>query len=412
MTEKFLTDEYESGLSSEIKEALDLCSKVADLNKFKIYLIGGIVRDLILKNQIFDVDIIVEGNAIDFARLLEKNYACSILQIQKDLKTAKVEFENQIVIDFASTRCESYPKAGFLPILTAHSCSLEEDVKRRDFTINAMAIALNSEKKFMLVDYLDGFSDIKQKKLRILHNDSFVEDPSRIVRGLKFAIRFGFDLEENTKRLQYGYLNSPINESMPLERVKGELKQLFSLNSYIAFDSFISQKIYRLFLQEKPCSLEGSYLSEVIKEFSINYHDIWLFYLGIVLIGQDKKLLDRLNLSGREQRAILDASELVKKPLKEFSNNFEIYEFFHKKSDLAAILYYAVTKDDYVKFYLKQLKGIKLLISGEDLIQLGLTPSKSFSEIFKQVLAKKINVGLDSKQDELDYVKLILESFD
>lgn len=412
MMEKSLTSEYEAGLSFQIKEVLDLCSKSADLNKFKIYLIGGVVRDLILENQIFDVDIIVEGDALDFVKVLEKDHSCKILQVQKDLKTAKVEFDNGVVIDFASTRCESYPKAGFLPILNEHSCSLEEDIIRRDFTINAMAMALNSENKYKLMDYLNGFLDIKEKKLRVLHKNSFIEDPSRIIRGLKFAIRFGFELEENTKDLQDSYLNSPINKSMPLERVRSEIQQLFSLNTKDAFDYFISQKIYKLLFEELKYSINGSQVAKAIDEFSVDKENIWLIYLGAILISQDKEILVRLNLSGKEQKIVLDAGKLMQSAGKKFSNNYEIYEFFHKESDLAVIIYYALTQNEFAKFYIKQLKDIKLLISGEDLINIGLTPSSKFSEILKQVLAKKINTGLNSKQDEMDYVRLILKRLD
>ena len=146
------------------------------------------------------------------------------------------------IIDFASTRSESYPKKGHLPVVEKIGCSLKEDVLRRDFTINALAKSVTTGE---IVDYTGGLEDLKNKKLRVLHDGSFIDDPTRIIRGLKFSIRFGFDLEEHTKQLQDEYLAN-INYDMSYKRVKKELMETFNLNSQLAFNKFINEKIYKL----------------------------------------------------------------------------------------------------------------------------------------------------------------------
>ena len=146
------------------------------------------------------------------------------------------------IIDFASTRSESYPKKGHLPVVEKIGCSLKEDVLRRDFTINALAKSVTTGE---IVDYTGGLEDLKNKKLRVLHDGSFIDDPTRIIRGLKFSIRFGFDLEEHTKQLQDEYLAN-INYDMSYKRVKKELMETFNLNSQFAFNKFINEKIYKL----------------------------------------------------------------------------------------------------------------------------------------------------------------------
>lgn len=408
MTEKILNEEFEERLSSDIKEVLLSCSEVADKNEFSIYLIGGVVRDLILGNEIFDIDIIVEGNAIELAHILEKNLNCKIIQIQNDLKTAKILFENKIEVDFASTRCEHYPSAGFLPVVKDVACSLEEDVSRRDFSINAMALSLNKKDRLMLVDYLDGYSDLQKKELRILHSKSFIDDPSRIIRGLKFAVRFNFDLEENTQRLQNEYLNLDANINMPLERVKSELRQLFNLNSAKAYDDLISQKIYRLFSVNPNLKTSGSKIKTAVDLFKVNQENIWLIYLGCLLMNESENALCRLNLSGKECRTLIDAKNMVLNKDLQKNDNYEIFEFFKNKDELSIIIYYIVTEDYSVNVYLKDLKDTRLFITGEDLIKLGVKPSVQFGEIFKQVLKKKLNDGLASKNEEIEFLKLIL----
>ena len=208
-----LSENFNNSLSDEFRCAIDEAARIADKKGYEIFLIGGIVRDLIMGYSIKDIDIAVQGDAVRFAEILDLETDCEILNIQENLRTAKVKFANGVEIDFASTREEKYSESGRLPVAYNFGCGLERDVKRRDFSINTLALKLTGDEKYLLVDYCDGYEDIQNKKIRILHEKSFIDDPSRIVRALKFKERFDFELEENSAVLMQDYLQK-VNEKM------------------------------------------------------------------------------------------------------------------------------------------------------------------------------------------------------
>ena len=155
-----------------------------ELKHKNLYYIGGIVRDMILGKDSFDVDITFVGNAIEFAQTIKD---AEVLQINDAFGTVKIKLQEK-EIDLASTRNEIYPKPGHLPVVTEIGCSLKKDVLRRDFTINTLAKSLESGE---IIDYLGGVEDIKSGTIRVLHDKSFIDDPTRIIRALKFSVRFG-----------------------------------------------------------------------------------------------------------------------------------------------------------------------------------------------------------------------------
>lgn len=209
------------------------------LNDKNLYYVGGVVRDEFLKTDSIDTDLCYEGDAIEFAR---KNIPQEkIIKINPDFGTVRIKTDNN-EIDIASTRTEYYPKKGHLPKIKKIGCPLKDDLIRRDFTINAMAKRVaNGE----IIDYFNGIEDIKTKTLRILHDDSFIDDPTRIIRGLKFGIRFGFNLDSHTKNLQDNYLKN-VNYDMSYHRLKKELVETFNINKAVVLERFIEEKMYRL----------------------------------------------------------------------------------------------------------------------------------------------------------------------
>lgn len=353
-----------------------------------LYYVGGVVRDEILGAMSLDTDFCYEGNALEFAKSL------NIIKTNPDFGTVRVITDNGKEIDIASTRTETYPKAGHLPVVDKIGCSLKEDLKRRDFTINAMAKnTLTGE----ITDYFGGLTDIKEKKLKVLHDNSFIDDPSRIIRGLKFAVRFGFELEEHTKKLQDEYLDN-INYNMSYHRLKKELKETFSLSKEEVFDNFIEQNIFKLL--SKDCKLPEIKLNPTIAisivydmQFEINY--TYMVYLG---------LFDLSNFElNKDELIILESFNNIrnKKPL----SDIEIYKLFNT-IPLESVLLYAISVDDKIAFkYLKELSHIKIGISGEDLKQLGIPQSKIYKEIFDSVLKEKIKYPKLSKFEEIEFVK-------
>lgn len=369
-------------------------------NSNKLFYIGGVVRDELLGRESLDVDITYVGNAIEYCSKFGE-----VVQVNPDFGTVRVaipshpspcttsptvEASGEVTVDFASTRSESYPKKGHLPVVEKIGCSLKEDVMRRDFTINALAKSVTTGE---IVDYVGGLEDLKNKKLRVLHDESFIDDPTRIIRGLKFATRFGFELEEHTKKLQDEYLAN-INYDMSYKRVKKELIETFSLNSQSAFQKFIDQKIYKLVtpndVEIPKVNVENLVTTYLADQPSSCLAAIWLVYVGI--LGD----LSRLPLTKIEQKILDDVPKEVLK------SDFELYKTF-QNARIETVLLYAITKDETgARHYLDDLRKIKLDITGKDLQTLGIKPSPKYQEIFDEVLKVKLKNPSMVKDDEIE----------
>lgn len=172
--------------------------RMADEHEVGLYLVGGVVRDLLLKRSNWDLDLTVEGDGIAFARLVATRYGAGLALFER-FATARLTMSHKTKVDIATTRRESYADPAALP--EVRPARLEEDLFRRDFTINAMAIQLNRERWGCLHDPHGGQKDLKAKFVRVLHAKSFVDDPTRMFRAFRFAERFGFRLEPTTHRL-------------------------------------------------------------------------------------------------------------------------------------------------------------------------------------------------------------------
>ena len=395
-----LKDKIKSQLPKAALNALELCSKTADYNGFKIYLIGGVVRDLLLEKKIIDIDVTVEGNATEFCHTLSDKKICKILQVQNELKTVKALFKNDIAIDFASTRQEFYPKRGHLPVIARIGCTLEEDVLRRDFTINSLAISLNEKDFGTVIDYVGGVEDIKNKILKVLHDNSFNEDPSRIIRGLKFAARFNFHRDEYTKELQEKYINTQLHDDISWTRIKSELKQTFSMNDAKVYDMFLINDTYKLVYGEKP-PVKGLEIKTLVDKYSPDY--VWLVYLGTVL--NKPEIIEAFCLTRPEKKIFTDKNTLLKGDLNLKSTNYEIYKFFEKKSIEAVLIYYLLTKRKEPLVYLEKLMNIRVELKGEELMELGITEGKLIGKMLDEILKRKLAGTIITKADEINFVK-------
>ena len=171
---------------------------MADQRTVPLYLVGGVVRDLLLRRPTWDLDLAVEGDGPGFARTLADDLHAGLVVFER-FATARLTMKDGTKIDVASTRRESYAEPAALPDVSP--APLSADLYRRDFTINAMAIQLNADRFGRLHDPYGGQRDLRSRTIRALHNESFIDDPTRIFRAVRFAQRFGFRLETNTARL-------------------------------------------------------------------------------------------------------------------------------------------------------------------------------------------------------------------
>lgn len=350
----------------------------------KLYYVGGVVRDELLGRESFDVDIVFEGNAIEHCSQFGE-----VVRVNPDFGTVRVNIDG-VEVDFASTRSETYPRAGHLPVVDKIGCSLKEDVLRRDFTVNALA---KSVKTGEIVDFTGGLADIEAKVLRVLHGRSFIDDPTRIIRALKFSVRFGFALEENTRRLQEEYLAN-INYDTCYKRIKKEVMETFNLNSQEAFERFYDEGIYKLLA---PAAVERPRVNvpEIIVALAIETP--WIVYAG----GCD---LSRLELTKQEQRVLNDFETLKSAPL---GDDFEIYKAFSVVTPETLALYAVWCERTAVERYMR-IKDIKISINGSDLLALGIKPSKQYGDIFDAVLREKLKNPQMSKKQEIEFVQYVI----
>ena len=371
----------------------------------KLFFIGGVVRDELLGRESFDIDITYVGNAIEYCSKFGE-----VIQENPDFGTVRVNVGGREV-DFASTRSESYPRKGHLPVVEKIGCTLKEDVMRRDFTINALAKSVTTGE---IVDYTGGLEDLKTKKLRVLHDGSFIDDPTRIIRALKFSVRFGFDLDEHTRKLQEDYLAN-INYDMSYKRVKKELIETFNPHPnfslshsgkgeilpspkergdryQFAFEKFINEKIYKL-VTPNEVELPSVNIEKLINKYEPE--NIWLIYVGVL------RDLSRLPLTKIEQKILDDVPENV------LQTDFELYKAF-ENARIETVLLYGILKDEQgARHYLDDLKKIKISINGDDLQKLGINPSPKYQQIFDEILKQKLKNPNMTKDDEINHLKYL-----
>ena len=405
-----------------------------NLKDKNLYYIGGVVRDEILGAPGFDVDLTYNGNAVEFAKNLPD---AEIVQINEPFGTVRIKLKSphpasldslaingygstfhpplasrspsrkEQYIDIASTRSETYPHKGHLPVVDKIGCSLKEDVLRRDFTINAMAKStLTGE----IIDYTNGLEDIKNKILRVLHDNSFIDDPTRILRMLKFAVRFGFEPDSHTKKLQDDYLAN-INYDMSYKRLKKELIETFNLNKWSAFERFVEQGIYKL-VSPHNFELPKYNFSPLINKFAPD--NCWIIYIGLLpdisnlpLTKTEKQIVDEF----RKLEKLCPPLEGGPKSLiSRWGNDFEIYKTFKNIPPESVIMYSTINRE-IVEKYLNKLKDVEISIDGNDLKTLGIEPSPKYQECFDYILKHKIENPNLTKDYEIKLAKDFFKAY-
>ena len=421
--------------------------KVSRNEGLKSYLVGGMVRDLLLGLDNLDMDIVVENDAKRLAEALVKKFSNCELSAKHDrFHTAKVVFNingKKIPVDLASTREEIYEHSAALP--TVSISDLKRDLYRRDFTINALAVSLLPEDFGDVIDLFDGLLDLKEKKIRVLHELSFIDDPTRMIRAVRFACKLGFRIEENTQRLLKEAIDSKqfdnLIEKIRGDRVKIEIRYLFNLpNIEEAIKTFFDSRIYQMVSTDlnPELSLRGALATK--QSANVTHNEIassppkagprndmkqWLIYLSLIIKDlnpeQQGKIMKNLQLTGDEIKIIKDGFNVLSK-LKEKQNidsvivyrelrNLSIESILIVKA-LCVIARSAATKqsqerekvndmNELIDEYLSTTSKVKLEITGQDLIHMGIKEGKKIGEILEKVLEMKIKNPKMKKEDEV-----------
>ncbi|MDO8674532.1 MAG: hypothetical protein Q7K71_00235 [Candidatus Omnitrophota bacterium] len=214
-------------LSRLDKKSLALVRQIgvlADESGMRAYLVGGPVRDLALKAPSIDLDITVEGQGMRLAGLFAAKHAGSKIVRYPAFKTATVFLPNGRAVDFATARKETYARPGALPSVTASV--LRDDLFRRDFTINAMAVVLNAAAWGKIRDPFNGRADLRSKKIRVLHDKSFMDDPTRVLRAARFAGRLRFTVVPGTLKLLKEAVRAGAVDALKVQRYSKELDKI------------------------------------------------------------------------------------------------------------------------------------------------------------------------------------------
>ncbi|MDA8229664.1 MAG: CBS domain-containing protein, partial [Desulfitobacterium hafniense] len=219
-----------ANLPDYVGNLIQNASLVADELNYSVYIVGGFVRDLLLGNPTKDIDFVVEGNSSIFASTLASRLTDLELTVHSQFGTATLNFPDGTHVDVARTRWEHYQFPGALP--QVEESTIKEDLFRRDFTINAMAICINLDRYGQLVDYYGGLRDLRQAEIRVLHNLSFIDDPTRILRAVRFAQRYGFHLAKETEEKIQTALAGGVLKKISSERFTQELFLILAEDKY------------------------------------------------------------------------------------------------------------------------------------------------------------------------------------
>lgn len=360
--------EKKISIPEDIRGLLEEIGQEAKGLGYKVYLVGGVVRDLLMRKRIWDLDLVVEGDAIALACKLGEKWQVNCHTFQ-EFGTAHMKYKDY-KLEFATTRRETYPHPGSYPVV--EWATLKEDLLRRDFTINAMALSLNPEDFGTLIDYFGGLRDLKDGIIRVLHPMSFVEDPVRILRALRFAGRFGFKLSKGTEKLLKKAVSLGLLKKAPRGRILNELR--LALREERLLEILRLYKRYGILEQIiegfvfKP-DMEN--LLEKLKDI-VSWHKIefpqealdygWVFLLLLLKDTNGEDLLKDISAPSwvRESYKLMKENlhNLISK-LQKAQRPSEIYLLL-KGKPTALLLILMLYQKEKVKLYMERLRFIKV----------------------------------------------------
>ncbi|GAB4273398.1 CBS domain-containing protein [Thermincola ferriacetica] len=407
-------------LPDRLRQLLGQISYLADQKGYSVFIVGGFVRDLLLGVENLDFDLVVEGDGIAFAKDLAE-FLCGRVRVHDKFGTAIVILSDEFKIDVATARTEYYEYPAALP--KVEISSLKQDLYRRDFTINAMAIALSQKNFGELIDFFGGKRDLEEKVVRVLYNLSFVEDPTRILRAVRFEQRYGFTIEPQTLALAKGAIKAQILNKLSADRVREELKHILEETSPLG--AIIRMKelgIWQFVLPQAMVDEEIISLIERapketthIKELGFLDIKVWLIHLALLVhkSGATIEEIDtHLRLNKEEQlilKNILACWEVIVRlcavPGAKVS---EIARYLNEMPAEGYVFLLLKLGDqrsvnNLVKC-LKRMKRNKLLITGDDIKRLGHQPGPLFKEALQAAWEAKLDGLLKSREEELGFV--------
>lgn len=380
---------------------------LADKKGLAVYLVGGVVRDLILSREIKDLDFVVEGDAIKFAQAiaLEKKYKITAYH---QFGTATVFWKNDLEIDFVSARKEKYEYAGALP--KVEMASLRDDLFRRDFTINTLCLSMNKKSWGKLIDVYGGLNDLESKSICVLHEKSFLDDPTRILRAVRFSQRLNFRIESKTLGLIKRAVHQHALHEVKRPRLFQELKKNFSeKNSKSQIQTL--HKIKILSAIHRRFKVDVAKLAAIDTFFKNNPDEKWLFiFMSLVSTFTSKELgefLKIIQLNKIDQKSVsqsLEVHRVLTALNKHLINRSEIYMILNSFAPETVRYFYlcakTVRQKNRIRCYLERDRFKQTSIDGDDLKRIGFSDGKEIKKVLMIILSQKINGLIKSTSDE------------
>jgi tRNA nucleotidyltransferase (CCA-adding enzyme) len=401
---------------ADVFEAVQAVSEHVD----GVYLVGGTVRDILLGEPNFDVDIAVEGDGIAFGRRLARALGGRAVPHEK-FGTAVVKYDgDRRRVDVATTRTEFYDYPAALP--TVEQASIRQDLYRRDFTINAMAVSLKGEDFGRLVDPFGGLRDLETGVVRVLHNLSFIDDPTRIFRAVRYESRYGFRMDGHTVALARACVEMNLVGELSSARLRDELHAL--LDEERVGGALLRMRelgIDRAIHPHLAADEESVRLLERLDELRRRYEPgapAWRLRLALLArnLPPDElyEWFDRLKLRRADADRIADAVTVAPRLREMLASTGEpaaIRELVAPHDPDGALLAFADAEgsaSERLAVYFESLRRVRLEISGGDLAALGVGESPRVGVILDELLRRKVNGELDGRAAELEAAKELI----
>ncbi|MDH5789103.1 MAG: CBS domain-containing protein [Nitrospinota bacterium] len=412
-------------LPKEIMSLLNTVAKVADRQGVSAYVVGGFVRDLLLRIDNYDMDIVIEDDGIHFAKVLGKELNAKVVSHPK-FRTSVVCLPDGSKVDVATARTEYYKHPAALP--TVEMSSIKSDLFRRDFTFNSLALKLNGKNAFSLLDHFNGQRDLKDKVVRVLHNLSFIEDPSRAFRAIRFEQRLEFRIGKQTESFIKHAVKKKFIEKMSGARLYNELvlilkepNPLSCLRRMKELDllQFIHPKVLKNkkdveVIERVQEVFTLSRIVHLVQECDEGY--VYLLAMLYPLDGREiARAGTRLHLSQKQRRKIKVDFDHCKSRLKTFKKKTklepsEIYNLLSDLSSEALLLLMAVSGSERINkyillFFTEYHDSARLSLTGDDLIDMGIQPGPIFKTVFKTLRDARVNGLVHSREEEVTLVQ-------
>ncbi len=375
------------------EKILDILREIAEEENIEMYLVGGPVRDLLMGKKNIDIDIAIKGPLEVIGEKIAERVNGKFIRYKKFL-TGKI-IKNGVVIDLAVLRKERYPKKAMLPVVSPAE-TIEEDLSRRDFTINAIALDLRSKK---MVDPFKGKKDIENKLIRILHPESFEDDPTRILRAIRFKIRFGFNYEKNTLKKMKKAVKESFLKKVSMDRIFHELRLIAEEKKRIEMIREIQKFNIEKKILEKVTKIKWRYLK------NLKGNDFFIFYLS--------HFKEKFTLKKEEKTCIKNLkryfSTNVKEKLKFCKRKSTVYMLL-KDYDMLSLKILSKAEPlpevkEKIKWLYKKIDKIKPLLTGEDLKKMGIPPSSLYRKILLSIIKNMLDGKIKTKKQAMNFIR-------